>query len=486
MYLPNNTLLQGGKYRIVRFINSGGFGCTYEAEHVMLRQRVAIKEFFVKDFCNRDETTAHVTVGTQSKKGLVSKLRNKFIDEARSLFQLQHPGIVRVTDVFEENGTAYFVMDYIDGLSLNDIVKKEGPLTEQRALKYIRQVCQALQYVHDHNRLHLDIKPGNIMVNAADQAILIDFGASKQYDEENGENTSSLMGKTPGYAPIEQMGNDVRKFTPATDIYALGATLYKLLSGVTPLSSTDLAGGEELSPLPASVSDSVVAAIASAMEIQKNKRPQTAKEFLRMLGPQQREETIVSSQHEEPKPKPKPAPITQPKPQIIINPEPTPKRPLGRYILFGGGIAVGCLIVWLIVRGGQTSSDSENDAFAQDTVTVEINEPQEVKDLYYESSLGACSYTGQVDEDGKPHGHGVAKWSSGDAKSYDGEWVHGVMEGEASYVLSMGDTFVGTFKNGQFAKGRYTVKSSGDYFEGTYKNKKTDVGTWYDKNGTAY
>jgi hypothetical protein len=142
-------------------------------------------------------------------------------------------------------------------------------------------------------------------------------------------------------------------------------------------------------------------------------------------------------------------------------------------------------IIRFISSGGFGCTYEADDAIDQDTVIVEINEPQEVKDLYYESSFGASSYTGQVNEAGKPHGYEVAKWSSGDAKNYDGEWVHGVMEGEASYVLSVGDTFVGTFKNGQFAKGRYTVKSSGDYFEGTYKNKKTDVGTWYDKNGTA-
>ena len=203
MNLPVDRLLQGGKYRIVRFISSGGFGCTYEAEHVMLERRVAIKEFFVKDFCNRDEATAQVTVGTLSKKGLVEKLRRKFVDEAKGLCKLHHPGIVRVSDVFEENGTAYFVMDYVEGRSLNDVVKQEGPLPEARALNYIRQAAEALQYVHEQNRLHLDVKPGNIMLDSEDRVVLIDFGASKQYDEQDGENTSTLLGKTPGYAPLE-------------------------------------------------------------------------------------------------------------------------------------------------------------------------------------------------------------------------------------------------------------------------------------------
>ena len=289
MYLPEGTLLQGGKYRIVRFIGSGGFGCTYEAEHVMLEKRVAIKEFFVKDFCNRDENTSEVVVATQSKRALVEKIHRKFIDEAKSLCRLQHPGIVRVSDVFEENGTAYYVMDYIAGHSLQDIVKKEGRLTEERSLKYIREVSEALSYVHSHNRLHLDIKPGNIMIDGNDHAILIDFGASKQYDEASGENTSTLMGRTPGYAPPEQMSNKVGKFLPATDIYALGATLYKCLSGETPPDSTDLISGEELVPLPSTVHDSTRMAVSAAMELNKGRRPQSVKEFLAILdGPSER------------------------------------------------------------------------------------------------------------------------------------------------------------------------------------------------------
>lgn len=143
MHLKEGTLLQGERYRIVRFISSGGFGCTYEAEHVMFRKRVAIKEFFVKDFCGRDENTALVTVETTNKRGLIEKMKLKFIDEARSLFDLHHQGIVRVTDIFEENHTAYYVMDYIDGKSLKEIVDKEGALSEVRALGYIRQVADA-------------------------------------------------------------------------------------------------------------------------------------------------------------------------------------------------------------------------------------------------------------------------------------------------------------------------------------------------------
>ena len=302
MNLIDNTLLQGGKYRIIRFISSGGFGCTYEAELVLLHKRVAIKEFFVKDFCNRDENNSYVTVATQSKVKLVERLKKKFIEEASALFSMQHLNIVRVTDVFEENGTAYYVMDYIDGKSLQDIVKEKGALDEDLAVNYITQIADALKYVHSLNRLHLDIKPGNIMINENNQAILIDFGASKQYDEVDGENTSTLLGKTPGYAPLEQIGNEVARFLPATDIYALGATFYKLVTGVTPISAALLASGETLEFFPATVSTFTQKAISEAMRINKNKRPQSIDAFLSLLDADKSKEVVPKMKKEEEKP----------------------------------------------------------------------------------------------------------------------------------------------------------------------------------------
>ena len=285
MYLANNTLLQGGKYKIVGHISSGGFGNTYEGVHTMMDTRVAIKEFFPKMFCNRDENTSHITVATQSNKELVDKLRKKFIEEAKAIFKMNHPNIVKVHDIFEENGTAYYVMDYIDGKSLGDIVKQRGPLPEAEAVGYIRQVADALKYVHSLNRLHLDIKPGNVMVDATGHAMLIDFGASKHYDMESGENTSTLMGvNTKGYAPVEQSTQSFTKFSPATDIYALGATLYKMLTGITPPDANLLMAKEEtLAPLPSCISKSTHNAVLKAMTLIRADRPQTIDVFLGLL-----------------------------------------------------------------------------------------------------------------------------------------------------------------------------------------------------------
>lgn len=289
MSLKNNTLLQGGKYKIIRFINSGGFGCTYEAEHTLFKTHVAIKEFFKDDLCNRDERTNKVSVGVRSKAETVAKLKKKFLEEATSVFQMKHPGIVRVIDIFEENGTAYYVMDFIDGCSLSDLVKRRGKLPEKEALHYILQVVEALQYVHARNRLHLDIKPGNIMVDKHGRAILIDFGASKHYNENSGKQDSTLLGiNTPGYTPVEQAARNFSKFNPATDIYALGATLYTLLTGIPPTASILRADEDDESEifnyLPSSVSTSTKKALEAAMQIRSINRPQNLEEFKKMLG----------------------------------------------------------------------------------------------------------------------------------------------------------------------------------------------------------
>lgn len=199
---------------------------------------------------------------------------------------MNHPNIVKVHDIFEENGTAYYVMDYIDGLSLDDMVKQRGALPEAEAVGYIRQVAEALKYVHSLNRLHLDVKPGNVMVDRQGHATLIDFGASKHYDMESGENTSTLMGvNTKGYAPVEQSTQSFTKFSPATNIYALGATLYKLLTSVTPPDANLLMAKEEtFQPLPANISAATRDAVLKAMTLIRADRPQSIDVFLSILN----------------------------------------------------------------------------------------------------------------------------------------------------------------------------------------------------------
>lgn len=278
------TLLHNGTFRIERVLGQGGFGITYLATDLNLQRYVAIKEFFPKDFCDRDETTSHVTLGNKNTVEFVNRLKAKFLKEARNIAKFDHPNIIRIYAAFEEHNTAYYVMDFIEGDSLSVMIKRDGPLSESKAKRYMKQVGEALAYVHSHKLNHLDVKPANIMVREKDDTpILIDFGLSKQYDEQTGENTSSLMGKTPGYAPPEQMGNKVHQFAPATDVYALGATFYKLLTGITPPDASDRIAGEELAPLPDTISETTKAVISNALILNKNSRLQTVEEFTRRL-----------------------------------------------------------------------------------------------------------------------------------------------------------------------------------------------------------
>lgn len=278
--LAPGAMLRHQTYRIERVLGQGGFGITYLATDLSLDRLVAIKEFFPKDFCDRDASTDHITLGTQSSKAFVERLKAKFLKEARNIARLDHPGIIRIHAAFEENGTAYYVMDYIEGESLSEIVKRRGPLPEAKALEYIRKVGSALEYVHSKHINHLDIKPANIMVRRSDDCpILIDFGLSKQYDSEGHQTSTTPTGISHGYAPMEQYNDGgVKEFSPQTDIYSLAATLYYLLSGITPPHATKLI--EEDLTFPAAIPPRLIAPIAKAMAIRKTKRHGGVHEFI--------------------------------------------------------------------------------------------------------------------------------------------------------------------------------------------------------------
>ena len=232
--LKPGSILRHDTYRIERVLGQGGFGITYLAIDLSLERLVAIKEFFPKDYCDRDESTSHLTIGTGSNSELVSRLKAKFLKEARNIAKLDHPGIIKIHTAFEENNTAYYVMDYIEGENLNEMVKRRGPLPERQAIKYITQIGEALEYIHHHRMTHFDVKPANIMVRKSDdRAILIDFGLSKQYDTN--EDTTIILAQSPGYTPIELLDeSSVSVFSPKVDIYSLTATFYFLISGVRP------------------------------------------------------------------------------------------------------------------------------------------------------------------------------------------------------------------------------------------------------------
>ena len=289
---PGSTL-QNGKYEIQRVLGQGGFGITYLALQRNLQRTVVIKEFFMEGHCTREEQTHYVTVATGGDRSLVEMFYDKFFKEACHIAQLEHPNIVSIIDVFEENNTAYYVMKYAPNGSLEAKVKREGHLSEPEATRYILKVADALRFVHQHKMTHLDVKPDNILLSEKDEPWLVDFGLSKQYDYTGKATSFTPLGYSNGYAPIEQyMPGGGGVFSPESDIYSLGATFFKLLTGITPPDASTIAN--EGLPLQAlkdkGVSQNSIYVIFQAMEHLRKDRLHDMDSFISLLeeGPVQR------------------------------------------------------------------------------------------------------------------------------------------------------------------------------------------------------
>ena len=317
--LQPGTMLRGGTYRVERQLSSGGFGNTYVVTNVNFEETFAMKEFYMKDINMRSGNT--VTVSISDNKSTFDTQRNKFMKEAKRLRKLTNNHIVGVHDLFEENGTTYYIMDFIDGESLSARLKRTGqPLSEAETLDVLQQVLDALDAVHQQGIWHLDLKPANIMMNKEGKALLIDFGASKQMRADDGMTSTSGLCYTPGYAPIEQMEQNLDRFGPWTDIYSLGATVYHLLTlNSLPSPMELLEEGEGALQFPPTVSPKMRQLVYRMMQPSRLDRPQSITEVRQLLKgekPAVSEETVVGT--------PKPA---DEETRVISTPKPATPKP---------------------------------------------------------------------------------------------------------------------------------------------------------------
>ncbi|MBD2292526.1 serine/threonine protein kinase [Anabaena sphaerica FACHB-251] len=262
--------LQGGRYVIEKVLGEGGFGITYQAQHTLLKQWVVIK-------------TPNESLKNDSEYPNYVK---RFIQEGRKLAKLSqqpHPNIVRVTELFQESETYYLVMDFLPGESLFNIVKKKGSLRELEAVGYIKQIGEALIFVHQQGLVHRDAHPGNIMVQKNGKAVLIDFGIAGEIMPQDGYFTSHHPANI-AFAPYEQMGGN-RQVT--IDVYTLAASLYYAVTGKRPESSLDrkLYNKPLISPnkYVVGISDGLNLAILKGMSLEAENRPQSMREWLRLL-----------------------------------------------------------------------------------------------------------------------------------------------------------------------------------------------------------
>ena len=295
------TILHG-TYKIESYLASGGFGNTYLAKNIEFDETYAIKEFFVKGVCQRDGDSTTISVSNAENTNSFEQQREKFKKEARRLRSLSNPHIVKVYDLFEENGTAYYVMDYVDGENLSARLKRtNAPLAESEVRNYLNQILDGLEEIHNEGMFHLDIKPANIMVDSHNVVKLIDFGASKQQSTVGGATMSTGISYTNGYAPSEQMAQSYDKFGPQTDFYALGATMYKLLTNQDPPSVSDLSEDETEDkhlalPMP-NVSEEMKKLVVWMMQVNRLKRPKNVGEIRRIL----QQPSVATSNNEETK-----------------------------------------------------------------------------------------------------------------------------------------------------------------------------------------
>lgn len=283
--LSEGMTLQNGKYAIKERLSSGGFGNTYVVVDKSFEDKFALKEFFIKGINARDDDNTTVSISNGANQKQFESQKEKFKKEARRLRKLNNRHIVRVYDMFEENNTAYYVMDYIDGESLSSRLKRtKTPLSENEAMTIFSQVLDALEEVHKLKIWHLDLKPGNILVDKNGNVVLIDFGASKQLSTGEGyETTTNSMCYTPGYAPSEQVDQNMDRIGPWTDLYALGATLYNLITCTPPPTVSEIDEGDAFS-YPANISKKVRSLIEWMMNPKRIKRPQSVAEVRKYLS----------------------------------------------------------------------------------------------------------------------------------------------------------------------------------------------------------
>ncbi|MBR4388790.1 MAG: serine/threonine protein kinase [Prevotella sp.] len=361
MHLKKGFQLQNGKYTIERVLGQGGFGITYQAS-TQDGVIVAVKEFFMDGTCVRDAATSFVSVPSEGAKEDVDQYRQKFVKEANRLLQLNHPHIVKVYDVFEENGTNYYVMENVGGGSLRENILRDGPMSEEKAKETILQVASALQYMHSEKHIcHYDVKPSNILLDEDGNAILIDFGLSKNYDEYGQETSSTPIGLSKGFAPIEQYQQSLSDFSPPTDIYALGATFYFLLSGKTPPEASEVL--EHGLPFLETLSPNTWQTIQKAMQPLRRNRFQTVDDFCRFL---ENEMTVVRA--------PRPTHPVQPETSYPSESKDSQNRII-LWIVILLLLALLMVVGLLLMKKNRSSAYGNNNEAVVETVT-DSSEPE--------------------------------------------------------------------------------------------------------------
>lgn len=288
--LPAGTRI--AEYELVEVLGAGGFGLTYRAWDTTLHKYVAVKEYLPRDFATRTNTRTVVPTSTADRADYEWGL-TRFLDEARTLARFNHPHVNKVRRHFEAHGTAYLVLEYIEGETLSRVLEQEGRLGEAAVLRLLDDVLSGLEEVHEAGYVHRDIKPGNLMVQPDGSMVILDFGAARQAVGQRSKSITSIL--TPGYAPIEQYDTKAEDVGPWSDLYALGMVAYRCISGLKDGELPDAVtrsratrkGSGDLEPA-ASIGQGrydarLLRAIDWALQVEEDARPQSIADWQRAL-----------------------------------------------------------------------------------------------------------------------------------------------------------------------------------------------------------
>ncbi len=366
-YLPQSYLLQN-RYRISRKIGQGGFGITYEAIDQELEKKVCIKELYIEGINQR--AGEQVTLTETKKEFSWTYFIGNFKREAQKIAEFRHSNIVSVSSVFEANGTAYYVMEYVEGENLKEYLHRLGrPFTEEEIKPIAAQIFDAVDAVHSKGLLHRDIKPDNFLITNDKQIVLIDFGSSRENMDEKTVallSSTTILMLTHGYSAPEMYSNLSVKGR-YTDIYSLGATLYYLLCQKKPMPAND----RQFAKMPAlhevnpKISTQLSSAVMMAMEMKEEDRFQSVGEFRLAL------QQMAGEQKKKEEQKTVGIPKTE-NPKTVQNPETGKKN--NKVLIFSviGGVALILILLFVFNPFGTVLQSTSDAKSSLDIEMVEV------------------------------------------------------------------------------------------------------------------
>lgn len=498
--LKIGTILNNGewRYKIIGILGQGGFGITYLAMgevkvgNVTTDAKFAIKEHYPNTFCNR---MGQLVVTNEDSASEYERSKSDFISEAKKIHALgtANDNIVRVNEVFEENQTAYYVMQYINGVSLTDYVKSKKRLSCNEALTLLLPIFNAVDFLHKSRINHLDIKPDNIMLHDSIDGkvpVLIDFGLSVHF-KKNGEKTSpkGVMGVSEGYSPLEQYAG-IKEFNPATDIYALAATMLYTLTGETPKGASDLKLSELRTSLAKLAPQQTIDALCKALNKSYEDRTSSVSAFKADLG-------LVGTGGTDT--------------ELINQVDERKKTLTSRVLIILLAIAIGitCFICFkknpktepkeedievehiATTQPESTSVQADEEESVPESQTPEISTPEtptpetstSANSTPTNSTSTSANSTSATNENHAPQrgnrpGKQEASVSSGKLDMGYATWKGGIRNGKPDGKGTL------TFHSSHSVDRRSSVvANSGDYFVATYDNGSLVSGKLYDSNG---